>query len=173
MPACTCFTLHVHALTLCIVCSPLTIIQFLFSISVPKMFEVANNLRNICDSIPVTHSMAIVCSVRVLLCSAAGWIKPAWLESHILNEPCFLNYLWKTRGMAPKPCLDRPDFILSSNMEEDWSLTEHVYSSVPVFKKCFHQFIQVGWSKTCSIKINRRLCNLCTSNVVQSLHVLP
>lgn len=41
------------------------------------------------------------------------------------------------------------------------------------FQKYFHQFILVGyswWSKTCSIKLNKRICNHHATNVEQSLH---
>lgn len=46
--------------------------------------------------------------------------------------------------MAPKPCLDRPDFILSLYIKDDQSLTRHVYTSVTVFEKIL-SIVHSGW----------------------------
>lgn len=54
--------------------------------------------------------------------------------------------------MAPKLCLDRPDFILSLNIRKDQSLTGHVYASVPIFVKYFIQVGYLWWSQTFSLK---------------------
>lgn len=49
--------------------------------------------------------------------------------------------------MAPESCLDRPDFILSLNVEKNLFVAGHVYADIPVFVwrgGIFHQYIQVG-----------------------------
>lgn len=43
--------------------------------------------------------------------------------------------------MAPKPCLEKLDFIFILNTEEDGSLTGHVYAAAPVSEKYF-MFLQ-------------------------------
>lgn len=125
-----------------------------FPFFVLNMFEVVNNLRNICASIPVTHRMAIVCSVRVsvaLFCSRAEFNQPA-LKAMFLMSHTFWIICGKPEGWHQIHVWIGQIFILSFNIDEDWSLTGHVYVSVPVLERNFHQLIQVGylqWSKTC------------------------
>lgn len=45
--------------------------------------------------------------------------------------------------MVQKPCLDRPDFILHLNMAGDWSFTERVYASLPVFEKYYSSWLVI------------------------------
>lgn len=51
--------------------------------------------------------------------------------------------------MAPKPCLEKLDFIFILNTEEDGSLAGHVYAAAPVLEK---YFVFTDCRQTCSKK---------------------
>lgn len=110
---------------------PLTIIHCLFfPFFVFKMFEVVNNLRNTCVSIPVAHSKAIV-SPTHLCCRHES--KQLALKAIFLMSHAFWIIFGKPEGWHKSHVWISQIFISSLTTDEDWSFTGHVYDYLPVF----------------------------------------